>query len=47
MARDLLLEIKKEFDRNGVEIPYPRRYLVADKELQRQLIEIVKAIKTA
>lgn len=47
MARDLLLEIKKEFDRNGVEIPYPRRYLVAGKELQRQLIEMVEAIKTA
>ena len=28
MARDLLYQIKKEFDAHGIEIPYPRRYLV-------------------
>jgi small-conductance mechanosensitive channel len=46
MARDLLLEIKKEFDRQGIEIPYPRRYLVAGKELQEQISELTKAVKT-
>ena len=46
MARDLHLEIKKEFDRHGVEIPYPRRYLVAGKELQQQLAELTSAVKT-
>jgi small-conductance mechanosensitive channel len=46
MARDLLLEIKKEFDRQGIEIPYPRRYLVAGKELQEQVSELTKAVKT-
>ncbi len=28
MARDILYQIKKEFDANGIEIPYPRRYLI-------------------
>lgn len=46
MARDLLLEIKKEFDRQGIEIPYPRRYLVAGRELQEQISELTKAVKT-
>lgn len=32
MARDLLYQIKKEFDANGIEIPYPRRYLIIDKK---------------
>ncbi len=32
MARDLLYQIKKEFDANGIEIPYPRRYLVFGKD---------------
>ncbi|MFQ5762782.1 MAG: mechanosensitive ion channel family protein, partial [Candidatus Bathyarchaeia archaeon] len=37
MARDLLYKIKKEFDANGIEIPYPRRYLVLGKETARVL----------
>ena len=43
MARDLLLEIKKEFDRNGIEIPYPRRYLVLGEELKEQLSKLSEA----
>jgi len=35
MARDLLFQIKKEFDANGIEIPYPRRYLVVGKEFKK------------
>ncbi len=45
MARDLLLEIKKEFDRHGIEIPYPRRYLVAGRELQEHMASLTQAIK--
>lgn len=37
MARDILYQIKKEFDANGIEIPYPRRYLVLSKETERML----------
>mgnify|MGYP000145909085 CR=1 FL=1 len=40
MARDLLYQIKLEFDRNNIEIPYPRRYLVPDKKLYEQLAKI-------
>jgi small conductance mechanosensitive channel len=31
MARDLLYQIKKEFDANGIEIPYPRRHIILGK----------------
>ncbi|MEN3063748.1 MAG: mechanosensitive ion channel family protein [Candidatus Methanosuratincola petrocarbonis] len=41
MARDLLREIKKEFDANGIEIPYPRRYLVIDPNLRKLLEESI------
>ncbi|RLI06069.1 hypothetical protein DRO26_00305 [Candidatus Bathyarchaeota archaeon] len=44
MARDLLLQIKKEFDKNGIEIPYPRRYLVVDKQLEEKLSRIADGI---
>jgi small-conductance mechanosensitive channel len=37
MARDLLYRIKKEFDANGIEIPYPRRHLVLGKEAEEVL----------
>ena len=40
MARDLLYQIKLEFDRNGIEIPYPRRYLVIERKLYEQLSRI-------
>ena len=42
MARDLLLEIKKEFDKNGIEIPYPRRYLIPSEELQKQISKLTE-----
>jgi small-conductance mechanosensitive channel len=41
MARDLLREIKKEFDANGIEIAYPRRYLVFDPKVQKLLEETI------
>ncbi|MCQ8891854.1 MAG: mechanosensitive ion channel family protein [Candidatus Methanosuratincola sp.] len=41
MARDLLLEIKREFDANGIEIAYPRRYLVVDPKLRTLLEESI------
>jgi small-conductance mechanosensitive channel len=40
MARDLLYQIKKEFDANGIEIPYPRRYLVVDKKIEEKISKI-------
>lgn len=42
MIRDLLFQIKKEFDANGIEIPYPRRYLVMGKEFGSVLPKISK-----
>ncbi|HUI39761.1 MAG TPA: mechanosensitive ion channel family protein, partial [Methanothrix sp.] len=39
MTRDLLLQIKKEFDANGVEIPYPRVHLVLEKELREKILK--------
>ena len=35
MARDLLKEIKKEFDANGIVIAYPRRYLMIDPKISK------------
>ncbi|MEM3462383.1 MAG: mechanosensitive ion channel family protein [Candidatus Bathyarchaeia archaeon] len=37
MARDLLYQIKKEFDANGIEIPYPRRHLILGREAEEVL----------
>lgn len=37
MARDLLYAIKKEFDANGIVIPYPRRYILLDKDTAKVL----------
>ncbi|MFH1821674.1 MAG: mechanosensitive ion channel family protein, partial [Methanobacteriota archaeon] len=45
MVRDLLFQIKKEFDANGIEIPYPRRYLVVGKELESLLSGMKKPIE--
>ncbi len=45
MARDLMLQIKKKFDANGIEIPYPRRYLVAGKEFGKMLSKPSKSSK--
>ena len=39
MTRDLLLQIKKEFDANGVEIPYPRVHLIMEKEMREKILE--------
>ncbi len=44
MARDLLKEIKKEFDKHGIEIPYPRRYIVPSKDLEEKLSKIADGI---
>lgn len=40
MTRDLLYQIKKEFDANGIEIPYPRRYLIMDKKIEERISRI-------
>jgi len=50
MARDLLFQIKKEFDANGIEIPYPRRFLVLDRRMEymfSKLIDVLQAWKKA
>ena len=39
MARDLLLEIKEEFDAHDIEIPYPKRQLVLGKELEDKIFK--------
>ncbi len=36
VTRDLRKLIKQAFDREGIEIPYPRRYLVFDKKTYQQ-----------
>ncbi|MEM4657662.1 MAG: mechanosensitive ion channel family protein [Candidatus Methanosuratincola sp.] len=41
MARDLLREIKKEFDANGIVIAYPRRYLMVDPKVQKLLEDAI------
>jgi small-conductance mechanosensitive channel len=40
MTRDLLFEIKREFDAQNIEIPYPKRHLILGKELQAKISEI-------
>ncbi len=40
MSKEILRQIKKEFDDNGIEIPYPRRYIIFDKRLEKQLNRI-------
>ena len=40
MTRDLLLTIKREFDEQGIEIPYPKRQLVLGKDLSDKLSEL-------
>jgi small conductance mechanosensitive channel len=40
MTRDLLLRIKKEFDAQNIEIPYPKRHLILGKELQAKFPEL-------
>lgn len=40
MAREILRQIKIEFDSNGIEIPYPRRYLVPSKKLEENIYKI-------
>jgi small-conductance mechanosensitive channel len=37
LSRELLYQIKKEFERHGIEIPYPRRYVIlADRNQGRR-----------
>jgi len=47
MARDLLREIKKEFDKHGIEIPYPRRYVVVSKRMEERISKIADALEEA
>lgn len=43
MTRDLLFEIKKEFDRNGIVIPYPVRYLTFGPEVREMISDLRRA----
>jgi small-conductance mechanosensitive channel len=43
MTRDLLKSIKKEFDANGIEIPYPRTHLILDRDSVRELKEFLQS----
>lgn len=45
MTRDLLFEIKKEFDRNRIVIPYPVRYLTFGPEVREILSDLKRAEK--
>ena len=47
MARDLLREIKKEFDKHGIEVPYPRRYVVVSKRMEEKISKIADALEEA
>ena len=42
MERDLLKTIKKEFDANGIVVPYPRTHLVLDKDSVKELKELLR-----
>lgn len=46
MAKEILVQIKKEFDANGIEIPYPRRYLVSSKKLEENISRIADNLET-
>jgi small-conductance mechanosensitive channel len=45
MARDLLKEIKRAFDANGIEIPYPRTYLVLEPKALEALKQLTDSFK--
>lgn len=40
MSKEILWQIKKEFDANGIEIPYPRMQIVSDKRFEEQIKRI-------
>jgi small conductance mechanosensitive channel len=40
LVRDLLVDIKKEFDDHGIEIPYPKREVVMGKDFWEEIKEI-------
>ena len=40
MSRDLLFNIKKDFDAQGIEIPYPKRQLIIGKDLLEKSSEM-------
>jgi small-conductance mechanosensitive channel len=46
MSKEILWQIKKEFDANGIEIPYPRMHLVPDKKLEEQIKRIADNLTT-
>ncbi|MFH1328508.1 MAG: mechanosensitive ion channel family protein [Candidatus Bathyarchaeota archaeon] len=45
MSRELLFQIKNEFDANGIEIPYPRRFMVPNKALEEQISKIADSLQ--
>jgi small conductance mechanosensitive channel len=46
MSKEILRRIKKEFDANGIEIPYPRMHLVPDKKLEERLDRLADSLRT-
>lgn len=44
MARDLLYQIKKEFDANGIEIAYPRRHIILGREAEEALGRVLERL---
>lgn len=46
MSKEILRQIKKEFDANGIEIPYPRMHLVPDKKLEERIDRLADALGT-
>jgi len=46
MSKEILRQIKKEFDANSIEIPYPRMQIVPDKKLEEQIQRIADNIET-
>ncbi len=45
MARDLLREIKEEFDKHGIEIPYPKRHIVVSRNVEEKVLRIADALE--
>ena len=44
MSKSLLYQIRKEFERNGIEIPYQKVSLVVDPELREAILKLSKGL---
>jgi len=45
MARDILYQVKKKFAENGIEIPYPRRYIVFEPRFLELMSKVASGEK--